>query len=50
MLEALGFPVLRLIRVAIGGLALGDLAKGSWRPLTGADIAALQLPGFRQRA
>ena len=44
MLEALGFPVLRLVRVAIGGLSLGDLAKGRWRRLTDADIVALQLP------
>jgi 23S rRNA pseudouridine2605 synthase len=34
MLEALGVEVLRLIRVAIGPLALGDLAKGGVRPLT----------------
>jgi 23S rRNA pseudouridine2605 synthase len=33
MLEALGIEVLRLIRVAIGTLALGDLAKGAVRHL-----------------
>lgn len=33
MLEALGIEVLRLIRVAIGPLALGDLAKGALRHL-----------------
>lgn len=33
MLEALGVEVLRLIRVAIGPLALGDLAKGAVRYL-----------------
>ncbi len=31
---ALGLEVLRLVRVAIGPLALGELAKGSVRPLT----------------
>lgn len=34
MLEHFGIEVLRLIRVAIGPLALGDLAKGQFRPLT----------------
>jgi len=47
MLEALGHPVLRLIRVAIGALQLGELGKGEWRLLDAADIAALQLPQSR---
>jgi 23S rRNA pseudouridine2605 synthase len=34
MLQALGIDVLRLIRVAIGPLQLGKLAKGDHRPLT----------------
>lgn len=34
MLEPLGIAVLRLVRVAIGPLVLGQLAKGSVRPLT----------------
>jgi 23S rRNA pseudouridine2605 synthase len=34
MLEALGIQVLRLVRVAIGPLQLGDLPKGVWRELT----------------
>lgn len=38
---ALGFDVLRLIRVSIGPLPLGQLAKGEWRQLTAAEIAAL---------
>lgn len=33
MLDALGVEVLRLIRVAIGPLPLGDLAKGQYREL-----------------
>ena len=41
MLAALDYEVLRLIRVAIGPLALGDLAKGQWRRLSAAEIAAL---------
>jgi len=41
MLDALGVEVLRLVRVAVGTLALGDLAKGSSRPLTPAEKALL---------
>ncbi len=33
--------VLRLVRVAIGGLALGELPKGEWRTLTEQEVAAL---------
>jgi len=33
MFESLGIEVLRLVRVAIGPLLLGDLAKGCYRPL-----------------
>jgi 23S rRNA pseudouridine2605 synthase len=35
--ESLRIEVLRLIRVAIGPLALGDLQKGKSRPLTPAE-------------
>ncbi len=41
MLEALGVEVLRLVRVAVGPLALGDLAKGAARTLTPSEKAAL---------
>jgi 23S rRNA pseudouridine2605 synthase len=41
MLEALGVEVMRLVRVAIGPLALGTLAKGASRALTTAEKAAL---------
>jgi 23S rRNA pseudouridine2605 synthase len=34
MMEGLDVGVLRLIRVAVGPLQLGDLAKGEHRPLT----------------
>lgn len=39
LLEARGVAVLRLIRVAIGALVLGDLPKGQWRRLTATDLA-----------
>ena len=41
MLEALGIEVLRLVRVAIGPLALGKLAKGADRALTREEKSAL---------
>jgi 23S rRNA pseudouridine2605 synthase len=41
LLAAHNVAVLRLVRVAIGGLVLGDLPKGAWRPLRAAELAAL---------
>ena len=41
LLSALDLEVLRLVRVAIGPLALGDLPKGEWRYLTVAEKRVL---------
>jgi 23S rRNA pseudouridine2605 synthase len=41
MLETLGIEVLRLVRVAIGPLPLGQLPKGDVRPLTAGEKQAL---------
>jgi len=41
MLEALGIQVLRLVRVAIGGLELGELGKGESRKLSAAEKSHL---------
>jgi 23S rRNA pseudouridine2605 synthase len=41
LLGALGAEVLRLVRVAVGPVALGDLAKGAVRELTAAERRAL---------
>jgi 23S rRNA pseudouridine2457 synthase len=41
MTAAIGFPTLRLIRVAIGDLRLGDLAPGTWRALSDPEHQAL---------
>lgn len=41
LLAASGIGVLRLVRVAIGDLALGDLAKGRWRRLEEHEIRML---------
>jgi len=40
LLAAFGIGVLRLVRVAIGPITLGDLAKGKWRVLTAQEVAA----------
>ena len=41
MLESLGMAVLRLVRVAIGPLPLGELPKGGVRALTGEEKQAI---------
>jgi 23S rRNA pseudouridine2605 synthase len=46
VLAAFDIGVLRLVRVAIGTLALGDLAKGGWRLLDGAEVASLAGASF----
>ncbi len=42
MFEALGIPILRLQRVALGPLELGSLRAGAWRPLLEIERRALQ--------
>lgn len=42
LLAALGFEVRRLMRVAVGPLPLGDLAKGAWRHLEPRERALLE--------
>lgn len=41
LLEAVDHPVVRLIRIAIGSLQLGELAKGHWRHLRAEEHAHL---------
>jgi 23S rRNA pseudouridine2605 synthase len=41
MLEQLGIEVLRLVRVAVGPLVLGDLARGASRRLTAQEKSAM---------
>lgn len=41
LLAALEIGVLRLLRVAIGPLALGELGKGAWRMLSAEEVRAL---------
>ena len=53
MCEAIGHPVVRLIRTRIGPLADRSLAPGAWRELTGDELRSLQRavagPGDRSR-
>jgi 23S rRNA pseudouridine2605 synthase len=49
MLEALGVEVLRLIRVSIGPLLLGDLPKGAHRVLRAEEKTALDSALLRSR-
>jgi 23S rRNA pseudouridine2605 synthase len=44
LLAGLDIGVLRLLRVAIGDLRLGVLAKGAWRLLDTGEIASLGVP------
>jgi 23S rRNA pseudouridine2457 synthase len=41
MTAAVGHPTLRLIRVAIGPIGIGDLVPGAWRELTAEERTAL---------
>ena len=45
LLAALGVSVIRLVRVAIGALLLGNLPKGKYRRLNGAEIRSLAKAG-----
>ena len=42
MTAAVGYPTLRLVRMAIGPVLLGDLQPGQWRPLREQESLALQ--------
>jgi 23S rRNA pseudouridine2457 synthase len=44
MTAAVGHPTLRLVRVAIGPIVLGDLEPGRWRELSREEKAALGIP------
>ncbi len=42
MCEAIDHPVMRLMRTRYGGLGLGGLRRGEFRPLTSAEISRLE--------
>ncbi len=45
MTAAVGHPTLRLVRVAIGPLRLGDLGPGRWRAISPQEASALRRRG-----
>lgn len=42
MLDALGYPVLRLLRTRVGPVRLGELQPGEWRPLTKDELRLIE--------
>jgi 23S rRNA pseudouridine2605 synthase len=46
MLEAVGYPVVRLHRSAYAGISADDLEPGAWRELTDDEVARLKEPSF----
>ena len=51
MTAAVGFPLLRLVRVAIGSLRLQGLRPGEWRELSETELSTLRqsLSGEREK-
>jgi len=47
--DALGHPVQRLVRIAVGNLMLGDLASGEYRPLMKREIEGLLHRGRKKK-
>jgi 23S rRNA pseudouridine2605 synthase len=41
LLSAFDVSVLRLVRVSVGSLSLGELPRGGWRKLTNQEIESL---------
>ncbi|CCH77894.1 Pseudouridine synthase [Nostocoides japonicum T1-X7] len=41
LLEAVGHPVVHLVRTQVGPIRLGDTKAGKWRALTAAEVSAL---------
>jgi 23S rRNA pseudouridine2457 synthase len=44
MTAAVGHPTLRLVRIAIGPISLGNLQPGEWRELSAQEVRALMHP------
>ncbi len=50
MFYEIGYEVKRLVRTRIGSLRLGDLPRGHWRPLSAAELHALDTACRQSRA
>jgi cytidylate kinase len=50
MVALLGHPALRVIRIGLGPLVLGDLRPGKWRDLTPGEVRALREAAWRTHA
>jgi 23S rRNA pseudouridine2457 synthase len=48
MTAAVGFPTLRLVRIAIGDVTLAGLQPGTWKDLSRAELKSL-IAGFKTR-
>ncbi len=50
MCEAVGLDVLRLCRIAIGNITLGELAPGKWRYLSSSQVEYLRSSGAKNKS
>lgn len=49
MFEAVGHPVIRLVRTKIGSISIGKLRPGEWRFLTRAEVESLMAMASQER-
>lgn len=50
LMDALGHPVTRLRRVQFGGVELGDLEPGKWRPVSQAELRSAFPRAYRKKS
>lgn len=50
MTASVGYPTLRIFRVGLGPLQLGDLPVGAWRDLTPEEVASLRRLAIEKRS
>jgi len=47
MVSLLGHPALRVVRIGLGSLSLGELRPGTWRDLTQGEVRSLREAAYR---